>query len=510
MLTYAENTQTAKRYFWYFCLAHFLVWVIVPSVCRHILPRDTVEGIAWGLQWQWGYDKHPPLAAWLTAAFFKLTKDNDIGVYVLAQLAIITSFWAVWRLAQYYVKPLQALVAVMLLDRIYYYNLLSVKFNPGTLMTPIWALNSLCFYWAIKRGDVKTWLLFALVSALNMYTKYQAPLLFLPMLFVIVFTQTGRRAMLRPGPYWGLVVFFGLLLPHGLWAYQLGFPEWHYAFGRTAHYVASEKHWYQHMTRPLLFFMSELGAMVPAFLMLLPLTPKLSPARGEGSLTVPAFEYCFLTCLGLGPLLLTTAYAAITGDHLAPTWGTPYLSLMGLCLIVWLKPEITQQSFRGFIVIFSVFFILYPVARYSYLYANPHLTKQVKGHAYTPGKQLARAITQRWRQTMHTPLGYIAGDHYLMTYITAYSPDHPTPYFDWQQAQSPWIDEQTLRRNGAMFAWPLHKHQASQIPPKIQQRFTQAKALAPLCFAYNTTANVGDYCIGLALLPPQTASTIKH
>ena len=42
------------------------LWTLVPALTHHNLPLDVIEQTAWGAEWQLGYFKHPPMAAWLT------------------------------------------------------------------------------------------------------------------------------------------------------------------------------------------------------------------------------------------------------------------------------------------------------------------------------------------------------------------------------------------------------------------------------------------------------------
>ena len=93
------SERTCHRLFWGFCLLHALLWCILPFFGRGNLPFDTVEAIAWGGQWQWGYDKHPYLAPWLIYLSFLWGKGHVFFVYLFAQLNAVLAFWGVWRLA---------------------------------------------------------------------------------------------------------------------------------------------------------------------------------------------------------------------------------------------------------------------------------------------------------------------------------------------------------------------------------------------------------------------------
>ena len=64
-------------------LLHTFLWTGLSALARDSLPADTLEAIAWGLQWEWGYDKHPFLAAWLAGTVGKLTGHVGWEMYLL-------------------------------------------------------------------------------------------------------------------------------------------------------------------------------------------------------------------------------------------------------------------------------------------------------------------------------------------------------------------------------------------------------------------------------------------
>ena len=45
-----------------------LFWTVYPQLTQLNLDpfRDMLENHAWGIRWQWGNSKHPPLFGWLT------------------------------------------------------------------------------------------------------------------------------------------------------------------------------------------------------------------------------------------------------------------------------------------------------------------------------------------------------------------------------------------------------------------------------------------------------------
>ena len=140
-----------KAWVWFclICVIHLLFWTLVPYFVRGCLPFDTAESVAWGQQWALGYNKHPPLAAWTSAVAFNL--GGVFGLYLLAQIAIIVSFWAIWKLALRMLTPALALLSVVLLEGNLSLTLVSPNYNPTAILVPLWALTFLCFHVALKK-----------------------------------------------------------------------------------------------------------------------------------------------------------------------------------------------------------------------------------------------------------------------------------------------------------------------------------------------------------------------
>ena len=70
---------------------------------------------------------------------------SDMTLYFGCQFAVVLAMWAVWRLAQRWLTPWSAMMAVWLLETCYFLNWRSVRFNNNTLNLPWWALTALAF-----------------------------------------------------------------------------------------------------------------------------------------------------------------------------------------------------------------------------------------------------------------------------------------------------------------------------------------------------------------------------
>jgi hypothetical protein len=124
-----------------FILLNALVWWVLFSAGRSSLDTcgDMAEAYSWGISWQWGYDKHPPLSAWTAAAWFELFPTRDWAYYLLAVVNQAVAFWFVFLAGKRWLTPPHALLAVMLtsLEPLFGPNT-GFKFNANSACCPGW------------------------------------------------------------------------------------------------------------------------------------------------------------------------------------------------------------------------------------------------------------------------------------------------------------------------------------------------------------------------------------
>ena len=135
-----------------FLALHFVVWTALPTLLYANLPLDLIEALTYGREWQLGYDKLPPLPWWLVEIMHRAF-GADAAYYALAQAAVIIAFVAVWATARPLVGATGALIAVLIIDGMHYFQYTAVKFNHDVLQLPFWALTALFVYRAVTAGS---------------------------------------------------------------------------------------------------------------------------------------------------------------------------------------------------------------------------------------------------------------------------------------------------------------------------------------------------------------------
>ena len=491
----AASRYVSTKNMWLYALMtfHVLMWTIIPTWVRSALPIDSMESTLWGRQLEWGYDKNPYLNAWLSELAIKIAGQTDWILYLFAQLAIAICFFALWRLARKFLSPVHALIAVFLLEGIQYFNLAGIDFNDNLIELPLWALITLFFYRALQQQKTLDWILTGLFAGLSMMDKYFTVLLLIPLALFLVSTTVGRSSFKKIGLYLGLGIFTVVITPHVVWLFQHDFITVQYAFNR----VSSPPSLLTHISHPLYFALLQLATFLPALILfsVVYFGRGHQPAISQQQV-LTLFQKQFLLVAGLGPFLLTILLSGLTGITLQTMWGTPLLILWTMLLLAWVQPAVSLWQWRRFIVAVITLMALLLIG---FIIAYSHTGNTSK--AQFPGKVIGMDLTKRWHEQFHTPLSFVAGPRWFAGNISFYSPDRPAVYIDWQINVSPWINEQQLKKSGAIFVWeitPLQKN----IPADIAMRFPSLKILPIQYYHWMKDQNAAPLPLGVGFLPP--------
>ena len=209
-----------NKIFWIFnlfILAHLLIWTLIPFFSNKNLPLDVIEALAYGTNLDWGWDKHPPLSIFFPEIFYQLFGNQDWVYYLLSQIFIIFSFIVIFKMGKEFLKnETYAIISVLLLEGIYFYNFTTPEFNVNVCQIPFWSLTVYYSWQSFKNNKIHNWILLGLFAGLGVLSKY----LFIYLLiginfFFIYYLKKNKRfnfKYLIP-----IAVFFLVLRPHLMW-----------------------------------------------------------------------------------------------------------------------------------------------------------------------------------------------------------------------------------------------------------------------------------------------------
>ena len=92
--------NNTSKIFFTFLFAHLAIWTLVPTLTNQNLSLDTIEALAWGSNLDWGFNKHPPMSAFLPEIFYQIFGAQDWAYYLLSQICVIVSFFVVFKFAE--------------------------------------------------------------------------------------------------------------------------------------------------------------------------------------------------------------------------------------------------------------------------------------------------------------------------------------------------------------------------------------------------------------------------
>src|SRR5262249_35082431 len=230
LAAWIERRPTAA--FAAFAALHLVVWTALPTILYKNLPLDLIEALTYGREWQLGYDKWPPLPWWVVEIVYRVF-GSDVAYYALSEVVIIATFALVFAAARPLAGAVGALVAVLIIDGLHYFNYTAPKFNHDVIQLPFWALAGLAFHAALRHGRIADWLLVGFALGMALWAKYFVVLLAAPLALFLLLDRDARRALATPGPWVAVAVALVVMAPHILWLVRNDFLPFAYASARS-------------------------------------------------------------------------------------------------------------------------------------------------------------------------------------------------------------------------------------------------------------------------------------
>jgi hypothetical protein len=209
---------------WLVVVLQAILWLLVSLFVYRGPPADLATMLALGREYQVGTDLGPPLAFWLGDIAFRVAGNHIFGVYLLAQLCSIATFWTLYLLARATVGGQQAVLAVLLTMTVLAFGSPSLDFGPELLARPLWALILLHSWQLIGQNRRNAWFTLSIEAGLLLLTTSAAiTLLALVAGFALV-TPRGRRILISFDALFALLVIVVLALPYLVWLLRADAP----------------------------------------------------------------------------------------------------------------------------------------------------------------------------------------------------------------------------------------------------------------------------------------------
>ena len=386
-----------NRLFHYFLFTHLVIWTLIPSITNHNLPLDTIEALAWGSNLDWGFDKHPPLSALAVEIFYKIFGPQDWVYYLLSQLFVITAFYFVFKLSKEILNTEKhALLSVLLLEGIYFYNFTTPEFNVNVCMLPFWAMTGYFAYKCLKDNLTKDYIILGIVAALGFLSKYLFIYLLVGIkIFYIFYIKKNNFKInyIIPG-----VIFLLILTPHLIWLTENNYITVTYGLKRTGEI----KSYLDHIILPLIFLGKQIGILIPFFILLFILTKNI-----KNNFSFKDQNLLYLLSISIIPIFLMILTSAIMGAKIRTMWMTPFYLYIGTLFIYIFQNNINLNNLIVFNYIFIFLFLLSPT-----LYGYVSISQENKRTDYK-GKKISFEIQKIWNSKNKNKITHVIGDEWI-------------------------------------------------------------------------------------------------
>lgn len=396
-----------------FILLHILCWSFGSDLSHTILDSkaDMVENYAWGKELQFGYYKHPPFFAWVSYGWLRIFGINNLAYFFLSEINIAIGMVFIFLIARQFIDEKKAILAVLLLEFIPFYNALGIKFNANSILLSLYPISVFFFVSAIKTNKLQSWLLFGLASALSVLSKYSSICLLLT--FVIYALHKERGIFTNPKAYCAIVVFLIGIAPHLVWLFQNDFIVLKYFSENIAHGLWGEK--------ALLFLLAQ-GVYLLLVVGLILLTSKKTKETNSSLL---------LTYITFGPTLVMFMLSLVFNLESSSVWGIPHWFLFTTFLLN------QRDILRPKVIIISV--ILINIGFICYGTCVKVFDLKTKYNTY-PVHDVTQEIEKIWQQeTGNRLLLYVVGEKIPTQNFIFYSKSHPSNLIEFDYTYSPWI-----------------------------------------------------------------------
>ena len=477
---------------------HLAGWSLVPWLSNHSLHLDTIEALAWGSEWEWGYDKHPPLSAWAAEVFG--TGFGDWGLYFLSQLCVVLAGLGVWMLGtELGVRRPACLLGVILLDAVYYYQYATPEFNVNILQIPFWSWGWWAGFRAVRTGSWLGWIGLGLAVGLGALAKYLAVLLVVPFLLALLERGELWQQLRRPGLYVAGLVSILVFLPHLNWMRNHDWITISYGLHRAEGEGMSW--WLSRIWYPVEFLLPQLVFLLPLAVIAFLCRPPRPGPDGDG----PGGRPKGLASLSLGGLGLIVFLTIAFGWRPVMMWAVPMPIAAGL----WVAARWIDDGRAVRAAALALGAGVAGLLAYGIVYGGSPLFRAKPHRVNYDGRSLAREIEAQWADAHSGPLRFVIGSEWLGGLVAWYGKDRPSVVIEGDLSRASYVSEEDLRAQGAMVVWLISIDAADaktlgldQAFPGLRDRHPEVRELRETVIPWPRRRDGKAGRFGVGLIPP--------
>ncbi len=471
---FIELLRTRPRLvFWLAVLTQAGVWILVPWLFYASPPGEVADVIAIGYGFPFGSELGPPLAYWFAEIAFRL--GGLAGVYVLSQLCVIVTFWAVFRLGSSMVGERHAALAILLMAGVTLLSVPTPDFGPSILSMPLWALALLHFWRAIGLDQRGYWYALAVDIGLLLLTTYVGLILTLLLLVFAFVTGRGTVQLRTMHPWVAGLIVVAMLFPHLVWIDQASAVAWP-KFAQAFSAAAINKNLYTWLRLLGILAVGHAGLII-----MVAVASNLTRVRNAPAAVVTRprpdlFARSFVYFFAIIPPIVVTSVAVII-DQATPVAISPLVVLSGLAVVMTAGDRIRVHHQGMIAAAWTAILLLPPTIGAFAIVAVPWTGIDLKINQ--PSTEMSQYLSESFERRTGTPLKVVGGDTRLASLLALLAPSRPVIFVDDKPDRA--VTRKDIEEHGAVIVWPAADNRSTP-PPDIKAKFPNLVAEIPRAF----------------------------
>ena len=440
------------------CAAQAAFWTLAPALSHQAPPLDVVEFVVWGREGMVATYKHPNLPGLVLEGARLLSGGAVWPFFLVSQVFVAGSFVAVYLLGRALLGPGRALAGTLLLTGVFYYSWPTPEMNHNVAQMPFWAGFCLSLWRASRGGGLVWWIALGVFAGLSLWAKYAACVLFAAALGWILWDAQARSRLATPGPWIALVLAVLIALPQLRFVIASDLLPVEYALARSSGVRGDGAHGF------LLAQLADHGVFL--------VMAAVAGLFGFGAARRPPHEAAarrFLLAMGLGPVLLVAASAALLDMGVKDMWGAPMFNLSGLLALALFPGRFGDRGLRRLIGCAVVLLVAVPAAYGAAVAFRGQLSDR-PSRAVWPQDAIARGLLRAYESEVGRPPGVIAGPVWEAGLIALRAPGRPSILIDGEVGKSPWLAGRDPARRGVLAVWSTEAGPPDGLKPLIATR----------------------------------------
>ena len=421
-----------------------------------------------------------------------------VGVYVLAQVCVVATYWTVFVLGRAIVGTRHAALAVLLMAGIFAFTVPTPDFGPAVLAMPLWAVTLLHYWRAVADDQRKYWIAFAVDGVLLLLTS-NAALLLIGTLALFTGVNKRAREMLRfPDPWIASVAIVFVTIPHLVWLARSGaglMP----VLGRLRAPESVGDNLIASLHQMFIILSAHSGlVLLVAVVAGWPRT-RDEPGPVIARRRTDDFSRQFVYLVAIVPVLAAAVVAVLVGSF-GPVGGVaPLAILSGLAVVVAAGDGIVLRHQHAGIATWYGLLLVPPILTVVALAAAPWLAVDLSVNQ--PAETMARFFSESFQRRVGLPLPIVGGDPRAAALVALGTPSRPHLYLAATPARSPWVTDTDIRTRGGILLWPTSDTGGTP-PAVLRERFPDLVPEVPRAFERPLQGRLGFLRIGWALIRP--------